>query len=317
MSGTGNLLSNRDILAKADLALADLVTDGGILVPAQAKKFIRIMIDEAVVTKLATVVPMRSHKQLVEKIRFGSRILRAGNEAVALPEAERSKPDLSKVELDAQLFKAEVRLNNETLEDSIERGQLKQTIMQLMAERIALDTDEIVVNGDTASADTFLAKFDGMLKSATSNLVNAGGVKLGKATLRDMIRTMPTEFRKNKRALRFFTSPNAEIDYRDSLSDRQTVMGDTMLAQEAPVAYSSIPVVDVPVFPEDQGGGNDRTSVVLTDPKNINVGIWRQIRIEMDKLVSEGVLIIVATLRMDFKYTHEPAVVKATDVLVA
>lgn len=315
---SGGMLSNRDVLAKADLALADLVTDGGILVPAQAKKFIRIMIDEAVVTKLATVVPMRSHKQLIEKIRFGSRILRAGAEATALPEAERAKPDLSKVELDAQLFKAEVRLNNETLEDSIERGQLKQTIMQLMAERIALDTDEIVVNGDTASADPFLAKFDGMLKSATTNVVDAGGVKLGKAVLRDMIRTMPTEFRKNKRALRFFTSSNAEIDYRDSLSDRQTQMGDMMLAQEAPVAYSSVPVIDVPVFPEDQGTApdNDRTSVVLTDPKNLNVGIWRKIRLEMDKLVSEGVLIIVATLRMDFKYTHEPAVVKATNVLV-
>ena len=310
------LMDNRSLLQKADMALADLIADGGYLVPAQAKKFMRLMIDDAVVTKMATVVPMKSHKQLVEKIRFGSRILRAGQEATALPEADRSKPDLGKVELDAQLFKAEVRLNNEVLEDSIERGQLRQTIMQLMAERIATDMDEVVVNGDTTNADTFLAQFDGMLKSSTSNIVDAAGVRLSKSVLRDLIKAMPTEFRKNKKMLRFFTSSNAEIDYRDSLSNRQTDMGDRSLSNEAPVGYSGIPVVDVPLFPENQGVGTDKTSVVLTDPKNIHVGIWRQIRVETDKLVSEGVLIIVATLRFDFKYAHEPATAKAINVQV-
>lgn len=310
------MLNNRSLLAKADLAISDLVTDGGILQPAQAKRFMRIAIDESVVTKMATVKPMKSHKELIEKIRFGSRILRAGQEATALSEAERSKPDLSDVELDAKLFKAEVRLSNEVLEDSIERGQLRQTIMQLMGERIALDLDDIVVNGDTASADTFFAQFDGILKQATSNLVNAGGVKLTKSVLRDAIRAMPTEFRKNKRQLRFLTSSNAEIDYRDSLADRGTAMGDRMLEQEAPVGYSGIRVEDVPVMPENLGSG-DKTNVVLTDPKNITIGWWRQIRMETDKLVSEGVVIIVATMRLDMKYAEETAVVKTTEVLVS
>ena len=38
------IYDNRTILAKADLALADLTTEGGVLQPAQAKKFIRILI---------------------------------------------------------------------------------------------------------------------------------------------------------------------------------------------------------------------------------------------------------------------------------
>ena len=41
------------------------------------------------------------------------------------------------------------------------------------------------------------------------------------------------------------------------------------------------------------------------------------IRVETDKLISEGVLIIVATLRFDVKWGHEPAVVKAVNVKVA
>jgi hypothetical protein len=59
------LLDNNTILQKADLALSDITTDGGLLQPAQAQKFMRVLIKEAVVMKHATVVPMRSPKQLI------------------------------------------------------------------------------------------------------------------------------------------------------------------------------------------------------------------------------------------------------------
>lgn len=316
MGLAAGILDNRTVLEKADLALADLTTGGGLLQPAQAQKFIRILIDESVILKQGTVVPMKSPKQLIEKIRFGGRILRAGAEATALPAGDRAKPDLSQVELDAQLFKAEVRLNNEVLEDSIERGQLRQTIMQMMAEAISRDMDEVIVRGDTASPDTFLAKLDGILKQATSNIVDAMGQTTNKGIFRDMLKSMPSPFLRNKREMRFFTSVDSEIDYRDSLAERATVVGDKFLEQDEPVAYSGVPVVDVPMFPENLGAGSNTTNVLLTDPKNVNVGIWRQIRIETDKLVSEGVLIIVATLRFDVKFAEETAVVKAINVKV-
>ncbi len=316
MGLAAGLLDNRTVLEKADLALADLTTGGGLLQPAQAQKFIRILIDESVILKQGTVVPMKSPKQLIEKIRFSGRILRAGSESAALPSGDRSKPDLSQVELDAQLFKAEVRLNNEVLEDSIERGQLRQTIMQLMAEAISRDIDEVVIRGDTASGDPFLAKLNGILKQATSNIVDAQNQSTNKGIFRDMLKSMPSAFLRNKREMRFFTSVDSEIDYRDSLAERATVVGDKFLEQDEPVAYSGVPVVDVPLFPENLGAGANTTNVVLTDPKNVNIGIWRNIRVETDKLVSEGVLIIVATLRFDVKFAEETAVVKAINVKV-
>ena len=308
---------NRTLLEKADMALADLINDGGILQPAQAQKFMRILIDEAILMRLATVVPMRAPKQLIEKIRFASRVLRAGTEAQALTQAERSKPDLSLVELDAQLFKAEVRLPNEVLEDSIERGNFRQTVMELMAERISLDMDEVIWNGDTASVDPFLAKFDGVRKQITSNLVDAAGARTNKTLFRDALKAMPSEFLRNKRQMRMMTSIDSEIDYRDALAERATVVGDRFLEQDAPVMYSGVPLIPVPVAPENLGGGNDQTEIVFTDPKNVNVGIWRNIRIETDKDVSAGVLIIVATLRFDTKLAEETAAVKIQNVLVA
>jgi len=314
MMVTAGVLDNRTLLQKADLSLSDITANGGLLLPAQALKFMQVLIKQAVILKLATVTPMRSPKQLIEKIQFGARILRAGNEGVALPVADRSKPTTSEVELDAKLFKAEVRLNNEVMEDSIERGELRQTIMQLMAQRIATDMDEIAVQGDTSSSDLFLARFDGLLKQSVSNVVDNGTAFISKQTFRNMIKTMPSEFQRDKKVLRYLTSVQAELDYRDSLADRGTVGGDKWLTDDVPVMYGGTAVVSVPLFPENLGGGTNTTDVVLTDPKNINVGIWRNIRIETDKLVSEGVLIVVATLRFDVKYNHEPATVKGINV---
>ena len=110
---------NREILQKADLALSELTSAGGVLQPAQAARFMRIMIDEAVLMRQSKVVPMRSPNQLIEKIRFESRVLRPGQEATALSLADRSKPVLGKVSLDAKLYKGEVHLSDEILEDSI------------------------------------------------------------------------------------------------------------------------------------------------------------------------------------------------------
>jgi hypothetical protein len=310
------MLNNETLLQKADAALADLTNSGGMLQPAQAQKFLRVLIDEAVLLKMATVTPMKSPKQLIEKIKFGSRILRAGSENEALPAADRSKPQLGKVELDAKLFKAEVRLNNEVVEDSIERGQLRQTIMQLMAEQIAVDVDEVIVNGDVTSLDPFLAQFDGLLAQISSNRYDHSAASANRSLFKHLMKTMPHPFIRNKKALRFLTSISAEIDYRDALGDRATVVGDRMVEEDAPTMYAGIPVVSVPLFPENIGTGTYCTDAVLIDPKNITVGIWRDIRVETDKLVSEGVLLIVATLRFDMKLAHEPASVKGYNVKV-
>lgn len=307
--------SNKRILEKADMALADL-TAGGLLLPAQAKKFIKLLIKESRLMKLAYVKPMKSHKEQLPKIRFGSRVLRAGSSGVALPLAERSKPDLDEVELDAKLFKAETRIPEEVLEDSIEKGQLKQTIMTQLGEAVARDIDEVAIQGDIASADTFLAQLDGVLKQATSNIVAAGGVSLTKTILRDMLKAMPSEYLRDKKKMAFLTSVDAESDWRDSMSDRGTALGDKFLTEDGDGKYRSIPVRPIPLFPENLAPGN-RTNVILTDPKNIIFGFWRQVKVKTDEDISAGVVRIVTTMRFDVKFEHEPAVVKAEDVAVS
>ena len=305
---------NRTILQKADLALADLTAGGGILKPAQAQKFMRLLIKDSPLMRLATVVPMQSPKQQLSKIKFGSRVLRPGAEATALPLADRARPDLSQVQLDAKLFKAEVRLSDEVLEDSIERGELRQTIMEMMAEAISRDMEEVLINGDTLSADPFLAVMDGVLKQATSNVVDAGGAAISKNLLRDMLKTIPSEHLRDKKAMRFMTSVDADLDYRNTLAERATAVGDRLLEGDTPVLYSGVPLQPIPLFPENLGAGSDQTVILLCNPKNIHVGIWRNIRVESARDISEGTLKIVATLRFDVKFAEEPGVAKAINV---
>ena len=307
--------ANLTTVQKADLSLGDLTT-AGVLKPAQAQTFLRILIDQSKFLPLTSFIPMASPSQEIDKIRFASRILRPGEEAKALPLGDRAKPETTKVTIDAKLYKGEVRLSNEVLEDSIERGQLRQTIMQLIAERCGLDTEEAVIKGDTASADAFLAVQDGVLKQATTNVVDALTVFANKGIWRDMLKTMPTEFLRNKAMLRIITSNDAEIDYRDSVAERATSLGDTSLTTDGMAQYNSIPILGVPLFPENLGGGTNTTNALLLDPKNVFIGFWRDIRLETDKDVSAGTVIIVATLRFGVKFAHEPAVVKAINIKV-
>ena len=116
--------------------------------------------------------------------------------------------------------------------------------------------------------------------------------------------------------MRFVTSFDSETDYRDSLADRATAVGDRFLLEGVPATYSGIPMVGVPVFPENLGGGNDETEMLLLDPKNVNVGFWRRIEWESDKDIVAGELIIVVSLRMDVKFAFEPAVVKVINLKV-
>lgn len=309
-------MTNQELINKADMAVSDLVSNGK-LQPAQAQNFLRILIEEAVLMKQSTVVPMRAPKQQVDKIRFSSRILRAGSEATALSQADRAKPALGEVELDAKLFKAEVRLSNETLEDSIERGGLRQTILQLMAERIATDMDDIIINSDTASVTPELNQFDGVLKQITSNVYDHLDTVTNRTMLKSMLKLMPNAFQRNKKNLRYFTSVDSLTDYKDGLADRATAnVGDRFVMEDAPVMYSGIPMYDVPMFPENIGTSTHCTSPILLDPKNIYVGIWRDITIETEKLVREGVLCVVATLRFHCKLAEETATVKANNVKV-
>ena len=211
--------------------------------------------------------------------------------------------------------------------------------MELITEAIGRDMEEVLIMGDLQSPDPFLAQLDGVLVQTVSHVVDAGGSNLTKDILFDTVRALPSEYLRVKKTLSFFTSVDTELGYRNTLAERATIGGDKWLETDVPVMYSGIPIRSIPLFPEnlpapttpppapaDAGGAGaplvvpiprDRTTIVLANPKNLQVGIWRKVRIETWRDVSAGVLRVVATLRFDVKWADELGTVRVSNLKAA
>jgi hypothetical protein len=330
--------SNSEIIRKADFALADLAS-GGLLNDEQSNAFIRKLLVQPTILASARTVVMNSPTRQINKIGFGKRILRAATSGTALTDpavdgvfdpaattgeaAARAKPVTSQILLTTKEVIAEVRLPYDVIEDNIERGNintagansvappvlggLKDTIVTMMAERAALDLEELAILGDTdkGSADPYLDLVDGYLLQATSNVVNVSGA-ISRTMFKNGLKAMPDQYLRNRAAMRHYVSHDNETEYRNTLAQRETAGGDSVISGYAPVYAFGVPVEPVSLMPAAQG--------LFTYPQNLIFGIQRQVSIEVDKSITERMFIIVLTARVDFKIEEEEAVVKYINI---
>jgi hypothetical protein len=314
--------SNRELLRKADIAVGDLQTNGGYLLPEQANAFIRKLLIQPTLLAQTRRVVMSSPQRKINKIQFASRILRKAVASTALSSGDRSKPTTEQIELNTKEVIAEVRLPYDVIEDNIERGNvgamtdaggtptsggLRDTIMTLIAERAALDLEELALLGDTATVgDDYLAMVDGYLKLFSSNVVDAGGAAISRTVLKNAMKAMPTQYRRNRGAMRHFLSTEQEIEYRDTINARETPLGDGQYQSLAPVYGAGAPVEGVGLMPAAKG--------LLVNPLNLIFGIQRDLMFETDKDITERVYIIVVTARIAVQVEEELAGVKVINL---
>ncbi|MEE4536839.1 MULTISPECIES: phage major capsid protein [Bacillus] len=186
-------MRNQEVIEKAEMTLASLKS-GGMMNPTQANAFIRMVQDAPTILNEARVIPMDHDTQKIEKIGFGQRILRAAQEGVSLTKDQKVAPTTSTVSLSTKEVIAEVNITYDTLENNIEKEGLQNTIMQMLAERAAVDIEELLVNGDAASSDSYLAQIDGIRKQATSHIVDVADVKIRDSVSIKSEKPLPLEF---------------------------------------------------------------------------------------------------------------------------
>lgn len=320
------MTGNSELMRKADWAVGDL-SSGGLLSVEQSDTFIRKLLIEPTLLRQVRRVVMSAPQRKINKIQFADRILMpavAGTALAANTSAtnRRSKPTTEQITLTTSELIAEVRLPYDVIEDNIERGNIgqmtdvggsptsggiKDTIMTLIAERAALDLEEWSLLGDTGSGDAYLALQDGWIKAITSNVVDAANAPISRALLTEGMKLMPSQYRRNRASLRHFVDQEHEIDYRETIAQRETSLGDAQLQSTAPVYGAGAPVEGVALMPNAKG--------LLIDPMNLIFGIQRQIHIETDKDISARVYIIVLTLRAALKVEEELAAVKYINVV--
>jgi hypothetical protein len=263
------------------------------------------------------VIQMENDSQKFEKIGFGQRILRAAEEGKALTDDQLTVPATSTVQLNTKEVIAEINITYDTLENNIEKDGLQQTIMQILAERAAVDIEELVVNGDTSSSDPYLAQLDGIRKQTVSHVIDGNGEELSRATFKKGLKAIPAKYLRLPQEFRFYTSQGMEIEWKDRVADRQTNLGDLAVQGGLSSAFG-VPVKGVSnLQPYSVGEGDSQyeaSDIILTHPKNIILGFSRNIRIEVDKDIRSRKFIIVLTAKLDSKFEEEDASAKIVNV---
>ncbi len=317
------MASNKQLVEKADFANADLVT-GGLLTAEQANRFFRRLINEPTMLRDVRAVEMNSPTRNINRLQFNKRILRAGTSATALDTAAlasdtafdasdeataRAKAQTSQVQLNTSEVIAEVDLPYDVIEDNVELGNIGQrtdnsgadagggfidTILELMAERAALDLEELLILGDVdlGATDPYLDLQDGVLEIVRDggNTNDQSGANVSKATFKDGKKTMPDQYLRNLNTMRHYISHDQETEYRDAVADRATGYGDATLQGDAPLRAFGSQIVANATMPDDEG--------IFTNPQNIIWGVQRQMMLEWDKLIRSRVLLIVLSARV-------------------
>jgi HK97 family phage major capsid protein len=309
------MTSNRSLVSKADIALSDLVSNGGLLNPEQTDKFIQTLMDSPTLINQARVVTMNAPQKKINKIGFGTRMLQAAQSVTAA--AVRTKPDLGNVQLSTKEVIAEVNIPYEVFEDNIEGGSitvpmgssaggLQDTIVSMIAQRSALDLEELAINADTTSGDTYLALTDGFLKRANQHTVNAAAATISKDIFKQAIKAMPDKYLRVRGENVFFVSVDQETEYRDTIANRVTGLGDSALVSANSLSAFGSPVVAAPLMPNSKA--------LYTNPNNLIFGIQRRINIEYDKDIRLRKFIIVLTARLDFQVEEPDAMVLVSNM---
>ena len=308
-------------LQRADIALSDLASNGGLLSPEQTNTFIDLVTEQPTVLKQVRQVRMPTPTMKINKIGLNGRLLRAatqtgsaeddGSNGRYLAKSKRSAPVTSQIEMTTKETIAEVRIPYEVLEDNIEGQDMHEHILRLIAERAALDLEELALHGDTAHpTDDFLALHNGWLKRATAHVVDNTNAGPNDGLITNALLAMPQKYLRNLPQMRAWISVANKIKFQASRISRTTALGDASVEGNLPLMSQGLKIEEAPTLAADGTGKKG----LITFPQNLIWGIQRKLTIETDKDIRSREYIIVLTMRVALNVEDSDAVVKLINI---
>jgi len=292
------------------------LASGGLLNPEQSAKFVQGVFETSVIGVECRREPMKASKKQIDKITFAGNVMQKPS-AVGTPHTATTDPTASKVMLDAKEILVACDLGYDALEDNIEGNQLFDTILAMTSKRVAFELDQLIIHGDANGATgTFLDILDGLIKQiVTNSLPLTGASGITDANLALALKKLPGQYLQNEADWRFYVSHIGRLDYVNTLAGKNVNDAFTRYLVEAKEpAYNGIAVRKVGAFKtyDTTGGGVNGSDALLINPKNIVLGIHRDIMFEFERKPRARVIEVTMTMKADVKLEEETACVKIT-----
>lgn len=315
-------ISNEELLRKATLTTSDFGGAGEApLSVEQVRQFLKLLAANQVFLPDVRTVTANAAKWEESIVDFGGRITRGGTEFTRLTEENRVKPTTGNVEISTVLLRAEVPVSDEVMEDNVEEEGFANTLEVMIADQFGFDVEELMVAGDTESADAYLKLLDGWLKQAQGaggHVVNAEADGQDYQTVfRKLLTSIPNRFKRGIHGgdWRFYVPVVLEELYRDILANRGTPLGDLRLEGNGDISYQGIILKGAASIPVT-AGSPDKSSVLLANRQNLYAGWRRRMTIETFRDPREGGTSFVVTARVDAEIAVTEATAIATNVNV-
>jgi hypothetical protein len=326
------MFTNEEMLARLNAALKSItVQDLGqsVLAPEQFAQFVKTMQPNTVVLDEARFSEMTRETKNIDRIGFIGQILsrgRAVNGTINIPTAV--KPSTATNQLIAKEMVAITGLDDDALEVNIERDSLEQTLMDIFSLAAGRDLEMFGLLADSASDPTgVLSLSDGWAKLAGQAVYN--GMDFNITDVYDpatplascypenifqaCLTALPKEYLAVRNEWRLYVPFEVFDGYANLLKARNTALGDKAQTDGESIPYKGIQVTYCPMLERSAtvGDGGAGRICLLEHPDNMVWGLFRNVRIEPDRVAKERKTDFVLTLKADVGYEDENAAVVA------
>lgn len=295
-------------------------SNAALIQPKEADRLIDYTRDLSTMFRQVTIQRMDTNEEDIRFIELTGPVLRlatcnqAETESVSIANSAKC---LKTISLDAKFF-----LCDDDLQDGLTGAQLEDQILTMAGTAMANEGEILAWMGNTNGVysnpdvidSTVLHQRDMWYRQLQQgHLLNANSFApedrtISKNKLRCMIRAIPVKFRDNPEQQKFFMPSDMEEDWAAVLEDREDEgLGSQNILGPTTLRYHRRQIVPVPLIPTNIATCGcdslpptaDGTFVVLTDPKNLVIGIEKNITFERWRYGPRHLTWFIWTFRMD------------------
>jgi len=293
----------------------------------QADRFIDLVVNESVLVRRSRVVRVSSNKGEVQKLDLGN-IVTEGAATTSTPTTR--IPQESVLTYDTVKYRSAFDLKTDFTEDNVEGVGVRDTLLNMFSKRIATDSEMAYIQGDDSlvtgdgqsNSNNLLGANDGLQTILAAEVpaaqqLDAAGAAPSKQLYYDMKRQIPNRYRIEKPNYVWIVPSGVHDKWMLDWSDRATTGGDAVLASGLTPGPWGIPMLEVPLMPEDLTfgtAGTDGSQIWLTPLANLVYFIQRDITLEWERVPRQDMWQSTVHFRVDFEVENPLMVVTALNV---